>query len=653
MLLWKRISTTKLKLDSYTLAAAVIIIIAAMLRVTLVALGWPPLDSDEGTMGIMGLHIAFHGEWPIFFYGQGYMGTFEAYLAAIMFRLFGVSTFTLLLGLILMYTLFLTVMYRLTCLLYTKTLALITLIFLCLGSNPMLTRELVAIGGYPETLMFGSILMLLSSWLVLRYNPDLSPSEQRKRLWIYALWGLVAGLGIWTHVLVAPFVLLGGILLLLFCWRELLGWASLYLVIALLIGALPMIIYNAFAPPGQSTLSYILNVHSASGLTLPPKSVLYPLQLRGALLISLPLATGAAPLCSPSQISFSNLSNIHVVVCTFTYTAWSLGIIVLWILAAVSALYQIWRLWSRGARHSYNTEENNTVLEEKGNTDNSEKKRLLIVATARLALLGTSALTFCLYVISPDSALFSVPTARYLIGVLVSTPAILWPLWGGINMVKPLVLKLSSRLSLATLLARLSLLIRRIVLAGIGLALLIGTQSIFTGIPAAPPVGQLWGRFGIQVNDQHLDLAQARKLDQQQYALIDNLLRIGAVHIYSDYWTCDRLIFQSRERIICYTLKDNLYTGQNRYLPYMAIVHADKYAAYVFPIGSPPARRFAVLTRHSQNRYRHFVFDGYVVYQPKKQQAEHLPLVLSGKSRTHHTKRVLVKNHGKKAHFLA
>jgi 4-amino-4-deoxy-L-arabinose transferase-like glycosyltransferase len=599
MLFWKRIATKKLKLNPYALAATVVIIMAALVRMTLVALGWPPLDSDEGTMGIMGMHIAFHGEWPIFFYGQGYMGAFEAYLAAIMFRLFGVSTFTLLLGLILMYVVFLIVMYRLTCLLYTKALALITLIFLCLGSNPMLTRELVAIGGYPETLMFGSILMLLSSWLILHYNPDLPRSEQSKRLWLYALWGLVAGLGIWTHVLVAPFVLLGGILLLLFCWRELLGWASLCLVIALLIGALPMIIYNASVPPGQSTLAYILSVHSANGMALPPKSILYVLQLRGALLISLPLATGAAPLCSPAQISFSDMSGLHIIICTVTYTVWSLGIIGLWMLAAASALYQIWHVWSR-------------------RPIDIEERRLLVIATARLALLGTSALTFCLYVISPDSALFSVPTSRYLIGVLISTPAILWPLWSGINVVKPLALKLAPRFNLATLSGQVSLLIRRVVLVGIGLALFIGTQSIFTGIPAAPPVGQLWGRFAIQVNDQHLDLAQARKLDQQQYALINNLLRIGAVHIYSDYWTCDRLIFQSQERIICYTLKDNLYTGQNRYLPYMAIVHADKYAAYVFPVGSPPARQFAILTRHTQSKYRHFVFNGYVVYQPKK-----------------------------------
>src|SRR5207253_630721 len=161
-------------------------------------------------------------------------------------------------------------------------------------------------------------------------------------------------------------------------------------------------------------------------------------------------------------------------VCTLTYSAWSLGIIVLWMLAAVFALYQIWRVWSS---RPYSAEE----------------RRLLIVSTSRLALLATSALTFLLYVISPDSALFSVATSRYLIGVLVSTPAILWPLWSGTSLVKPLVLKLSSRLSVAMQLFRLSFVIRRAVLVAIGLALLIGTQSIFTGIPSAPPVDQLWG----------------------------------------------------------------------------------------------------------------------------------------------------------------
>src|SRR5690348_968601 len=91
------------KLSSYGVWAFFIILVAVGLRVALIALGWPQLDSDEGTIGIMGMHILHQGEHPIFFYAQGYMGAFEAYLAAAMFSLLGVSTFALRFGLVLLF----------------------------------------------------------------------------------------------------------------------------------------------------------------------------------------------------------------------------------------------------------------------------------------------------------------------------------------------------------------------------------------------------------------------------------------------------------------------------------------------------------------------------------------------------------------------
>src|SRR5436309_15617320 len=80
-------------LNIYTIWAVPLILLAVMIRIVLTAKGWPLLDSDEGTMGLMGMHIAFRGEHPIVFYAQGYMGEKEAYLAAMMFRLFGICSF--------------------------------------------------------------------------------------------------------------------------------------------------------------------------------------------------------------------------------------------------------------------------------------------------------------------------------------------------------------------------------------------------------------------------------------------------------------------------------------------------------------------------------------------------------------------------------
>ena len=155
----------QIKIGEYGIAAIVLIVLALVLRIVLIALGWPRHNSDESIMGLMALHINNLGELPIFFYGQFYMGATEAYLAAGLFRLFGASVFALRLAPLLLFAIFLASMYLLTSLLYSKKLALVTLALLGLGSNIVLQTEMVAIGGYPEILAFGALGFLLVGWL--------------------------------------------------------------------------------------------------------------------------------------------------------------------------------------------------------------------------------------------------------------------------------------------------------------------------------------------------------------------------------------------------------------------------------------------------------------------------------------------------------
>jgi hypothetical protein len=89
-------------------------------------------------------------------------------------------------------------------------------------------------------------------------------------------------------------------------------------------------------------------------------------------------------------------------------------------------------------------------------------------------------------------------------------------------------------------------------------------------------------------------------------------------HIYSDYWTCDRIVFQSREGILCSALKERLEPGHNRYFPYRDAVRADPYAAYVFHAGTLPDRTFAQRMgtgRSSYRNYQRLVLYGYAVYR--------------------------------------
>ncbi len=588
------------------IGAGALILLAVALRVALTAKGWPLLDSDEGTMGLMGMHIAFRGEHPIFFYAQGYMGATEAYLAAIMFRLFGVSSFTLRLGLILIFALFMLGMYLLTSLLYTKKLALLTLVLLALGSNPMLMRELIAVGGVPETWLAGTFLLLLTAWLALSSTPDASMRNRWQRLLAYGGWGLAAGFGLWSHMLILPFILVGGIILLLFCWRELLSWVPLCLLVGLFIGASPLISYNLTAPPGKDTLFYAVHAMEAGGTPQLPLHILLPMQLKGVFLISLPTVTGANPLCygSVSDVHLLNLGSLYGLRCTFVHTLWPLGVVLLWLVAFALAIRSLWRLRFPSTNPSVSP----------------DRRKLAIRYSLHLALLVNGAIPVLLYTLSPNSAFYPVATSRYMVGILVSTPAILWPLVSASNVVKPLALRVTSQLTLALRLARMSVLIKRAVLGLILLIFLLGVYSTFTGLPATPAVDQLENVYYTQVSTQHLAVPAVQALNRQEAALIRDLLRLGAKHIYSDYWTCDRLIFQSRERVICSAMQDDLTPGHNRYAPYSTIVKADPTAAYAFYAGSQPDKIFAQRIASSDVQYRSFkqyrrlLLDGYAVY---------------------------------------
>ncbi|HEY4387988.1 MAG TPA: hypothetical protein VGN34_26360, partial [Ktedonobacteraceae bacterium] len=338
MLQEKEVQVKRFNISRYEIGALAMIVLAALIRIALLLSGWPLLDSDEGTMGLMAMHIAYRGEHPIFFYGQGYMGAFEAYVAAIVFHFFGVSTFGLRIGLVLMYCIFLLGMYLLTSVLYSRKLALFTLFLLALGSNPLLTRQLVAVGGDPETLMCGPFLLLIPIWLVFNSSREQMKRDRWRRLLAYALWGFVAGFAIWSHMLTLPFIFAGGLLLLIFCWRELLGWAIAMIVLGFIPCFSLQIVYNLSVPKNRSSLFYLLNVLRAGGTPTLPKHILLPLEIKGALLITLPTATGANPLCSVNDVHALRLGSFHGLHCTLVHTGWSAGVILLWLVACVLAL---------------------------------------------------------------------------------------------------------------------------------------------------------------------------------------------------------------------------------------------------------------------------------------------------------------------------
>lgn len=185
------------------------------------------------------------------------------------------------------------------------------------------------------------------------------------------------------------------------------------------------------------------------------------------------------------------------------------------------------------------------------------------------------------YATRPSSAMPPVITYRYPIYALIAAPAIIWPLWNGLRS-----RKIPTRREM-----NISLLLRGGLLLLIIATFFSGTVRTFAEIP----------------------LAQAAY--QQEDALVQDLLKIGATRIYSEYWTCNRLTFHSQEKIICSVLDDQLNPGFDRYTPYRYIVRAAPHPTYVFPLGSKQVGLLKHQMLVSNIHYRRYTFEGYMVYQ--------------------------------------
>src|SRR4030067_1603127 len=64
------------------------IVVAVGLKMSLLAAGSVPFNADEAVVALMARHI-LQGERPVFFYGQAYMGSLDAYIVAVGFWLVG------------------------------------------------------------------------------------------------------------------------------------------------------------------------------------------------------------------------------------------------------------------------------------------------------------------------------------------------------------------------------------------------------------------------------------------------------------------------------------------------------------------------------------------------------------------------------------
>lgn len=557
------------------LLIAFLLLIAILLRVFFMLHNWPATDSEEGTMGLEALHILTKGEHPIYLYGQYYMGVVEAYVGASLFKLFGISIFSLRLGMLLLFTIFLILIYVLASRLYDKKVAIWTLAILAGGSEIVMTPELKAVGGDVETLVFGTALLLLASWIVFHTTTTLDQVTAKKRHWYaYGGWGLVAGLGLWSHLLIMPFILSSGAFLLLFCRRPLQKGLIWILLIGLLIGASPLIIFNALDPQ-HNALIVFWGLHNTIYPNAPTGILLWIKQLIGTFFYTLPLATGMLRFSDlqvlPGASGIFNIDELHSLplygplgwqslLPILFFGGWSLSYIILLLSSTKNSLTGAFLFWKKG-HNKLNI--------------SAKERQLFALHAARCMLLLSGWLTILSFVTSATAS--ERPWSfRYLIGLLIIMPALIAPLC---QPLKPLYLTSSWKRSG----------IRIFVALILGIICLSTLQNFF-------------------------ELPQATAALRNQTTFIQQVEQRHILHVYSGYWVCDRLIFASQEKIICSVLGDDMKPGLTRYTQYHDIVSKDSQAAYIFTTNSDFHPQKAIDAFQHNITYHQFSANGYLVF---------------------------------------
>jgi len=154
-----------------------------------------PFNSDEAVVALMARHI-LQGSRPIFFYGQAYMGSLDAFLVAGMFKLIGTNIWAVRMVQIGLYSFTLLTASilgrRLT---GSWKVGVLAAWFLAIPNVGMTLYTSVSMGGYGEMLLIGNLILLTT----LRITRDMKYGGSNKTHFIlWFVFGFLCGFGLWV-----------------------------------------------------------------------------------------------------------------------------------------------------------------------------------------------------------------------------------------------------------------------------------------------------------------------------------------------------------------------------------------------------------------------------------------------------------------------
>ena len=213
--------------------------LSLLLKGWLIVGGFLPFNADEAVVALMGRHI-LQGARPVFFYGQAYQGSLDAWLAAAGFAVFGEQVWVIRLVQSVLYLGTLATTAWLGKVIFRRwVVGALAALLLAIPTVNVTLYTSVSLGGYGEALLLGNLILLCAFGMTRR-----DTHAARAGLWL--VWGFLSGLGVWAFGLTLIYTIASGLYIL--AWlgrsrgevgRRAPAWVGLALVGALL-GAAPL-----------------------------------------------------------------------------------------------------------------------------------------------------------------------------------------------------------------------------------------------------------------------------------------------------------------------------------------------------------------------------------------------------------------------------
>lgn len=241
------------------LLLAIVLLLALAVRLYLLAATNFVIDSDEAIVGLMAKHITEGKSWPVFYYGQAYMGSLEAVLAAGFFSFMGQSAHALKLVPLLFSLLHVLLVYLLARHFTSLRWAFAAAFLAAVAPNALVLWSGMARGGFVELVVLGSIALLCAVRILEQESP--SPAA-------FMLLGFILGLGWWVNNQIIFYCAAVGVVFLLSLPRRMglaAGARAAFLAgLAFVIGGTPFWWANVFHHPRLESFRVLFG-NSAGG----------------------------------------------------------------------------------------------------------------------------------------------------------------------------------------------------------------------------------------------------------------------------------------------------------------------------------------------------------------------------------------------------